>query len=86
MADGFPRACSPVSPCPTRDHTLQLLCYWLMGTHSVHPEYRRVRRLGLYNPRLDVVYLCSVASLPWPLLRKVCVGVIGYEDRWRFMD
>ena len=71
---------------PTRDHTLQLLCYWLMGTHSVHPEYRRVRRLGLYNPRLDVVYLCSVASLPWPLLRKVCVGVIGYEDRWRFMD
>lgn len=70
---------------PTKDCTLQLLCYWLMGLHSVHPEYRRIRWLGFYNPRLDVVYRCPVASLPWPVLRSVCVDVIGYEDRWRFM-
>lgn len=71
---------------PTSDHTLQLLCYWLMGLHSIHPEYRRIRWIGFYNPRLDVVYRCSVASLPWPVLRRVCVHVIGYDDRWMFLE
>lgn len=71
---------------PTRDNTLQLLCYWLLGLHSTHAVYRRVRRLGFYNPRLDVVWLLPVSDIPEDVVREVCVRVLGYEDRWRFLD
>ena len=62
------------------------MCYWLLGLHSTHAVYRRVRRLGFYNPRLDVVWLLPVSDIPEDVVRKVCVQVLGYEDRWRFLD
>lgn len=40
---------------PNPMYTLQLLVYWRMGLHSVHDEYRMVRRLGFFNPRRDEV-------------------------------
>ena len=40
---------------PTKDHTLQLIMYWRMGLHSIHPEYKNVRYLGIVNlPDLTV--------------------------------
>ena len=42
---------------PTNVHTLQLLMYYIMGVHSVHKEFQTVNRLGIFNPRLNNVYL-----------------------------
>lgn len=65
---------------PTKQHTLQLLMYWRMGLHSIHPEYERVRYLGIYNPRMNCAYRKAVESIPRDVIEEVEREVIGYSD------
>lgn len=64
---------------PTKDHTLQVLMYWRMGLHSIHPEFQNVRYLGVYNPRLNVVYRMPVSDIPASVVDVVESEVIGYK-------
>lgn len=64
---------------PTNKHTLQVLMYYLMGKRSVHPEFARVTRFGIYNPRLDTAWSIAVASLPPDTIKAVERDVIGYD-------
>ena len=64
---------------PTKDHTLQLLMYWQMGLRSVHPEFQSIRRLGIFNPRLNAMFTCDVASISSDVVREVADTVIGYN-------
>ncbi len=60
-------------------HTLQLLMYWRMGLHSNHSEYyKTVKYLGVYNPRMNVVYRLNVEKIPEDTISKVEREVIGY--------
>lgn len=59
-------------------HTLQLLMYWRMGLHSIHPEYQQVKYLGIYNPRQNVVYRLAVDKIPPYVSEVVEKFVIGY--------
>ena len=59
-------------------YTLQLLMYWRMGLHSIHPEYKNVKYLGVYNPRMNVVYLLDVSKIPEDVISTVETEVIGY--------
>lgn len=59
-------------------YTLQLLMYWRMGLHSVHPEYRNVKYLGVYNPRMNVVYRLDTSNIPADVISAVETEVIGY--------
>ena len=59
-------------------HTLQLLMYWRMGLHSIHQEYQSVRYLGVYNPRMNVVYRLSIDKIPHDVIDVVERDVIGY--------
>lgn len=63
---------------PKTAHTLQLLMYWRMGLHSTHPEYSSVKYLGLYNPRMNIVYRYDVANLSQDVIDAVEKEVIGY--------
>ncbi len=63
---------------PTTKNTLQILIYWRMGMHSVHPEYKKVKFLGIYNPRLNVVYRHPIGTIPKEIIREVDREVIGY--------
>ncbi|WP_270295108.1 hypothetical protein [Eggerthella sinensis] len=63
---------------PTKEHTLQILMYWRMGLHSVHPEYEAVRKLGFFNPRLGAIYTLPVDSIPTDVIEAVETEVIGY--------
>lgn len=68
-----------VSKLPLKPkYTLQLLMYWRMGLHSIHPEYRAVRYLGVYNPRMNTVYRLSVDKIPRDVIETVERDVIGY--------
>lgn len=68
-----------VSKLPLKPkYTLQLLMYWRMGLHSVHPEYQAVRYLGVYNPRMNVVYRLPVDKIPRDVIETVERDVIGY--------
>lgn len=63
---------------PTKDHTLQLIMYWRMGLHSIHPEYKNVRYLGIFNPRLNTVYRYEVNRLPEETIEFVDYDIIVY--------
>lgn len=58
--------------------TLQLLMYWRMGLHSIHPEYSDIRFLGIYNPRMNVVYRLDTSKIPSTTISEVETHVIGY--------
>ena len=67
-----------LSSSPKSIHTLQLLVYYLMGMHSVHPEFKRIKRLGIFNPRLNNVYLLDIDAIPASVIETVSSEVIGY--------
>ena len=60
------------------EQTLQLLMYWIMGQHSQQPIYQSITKLGIYNPRLNVVYLLDVNKIPQSIIKAVEDEVICY--------
>jgi len=52
--------------------------YYIMGVHSVHKEFQTVNRLGIFNPRLNNVYLLDIEQIPLDTIQKVSKDVIGY--------
>ena len=64
---------------PTNKHTLQLLMYYLMGTHSIHEEdFLDIKNIGVFNPRLNTVYLLKISDIPKETIKAVSEQVIGY--------
>lgn len=63
---------------PTKDHTLQLLMYYILGCHSTHPEFSSIETLGIFNPRKNKIYLMDVDAIPPSVIDEVSEKVIGY--------
>lgn len=67
---------------PTSKHTLQLLMYWRMGLQAVdsmyYKNYRTVRYLGIYNPRLNLVYRLGVDKISVDVINIIDHDIIGY--------
>lgn len=63
---------------PTNKHTLQLLMYWIMGQHSGKAEYKSITKLGIFNPRLNTVYVLEIAKVPKTVIEEVERDVICY--------
>lgn len=61
---------------PTNKNTLQLLLYYLLGLRSIHKELQKVRRLGIYNPRLNIVYLLDVEKIAPEVVEAVTNNVL----------
>lgn len=59
-------------------HTLQLLMYWRMGLHSIHPEFQNIEYLGIYNPRMNEVHRIAVEDISEDVIVKVEREIIGY--------
>ncbi|MGO4453311.1 hypothetical protein [Arthrobacter sp. RAF14] len=64
---------------PTKDHTRQVLMYYLMGMKSGQAEFQSITHLGVFNPRLNTVYRISVADIPVEVVTEVSRDVIGYN-------
>lgn len=64
---------------PKKEHTLQLLMYWRMGLHSVHSEFKKIKYLGIYNPRTNMVYRIAVDRISPNVIYEVEKEVIGYR-------
>lgn len=65
---------------PTKIHTLQILVYYLMGLRSEKSTYfESIQNLGIYNPRLQKVYLINIDEIPQSIIEDVCENVIGYD-------
>ncbi len=64
---------------PTKDQTLQLLMYFLMGKESGLPEFAGLTHVGLFNPRLAAVHRLAVADVPAETIQTIRRDVIGYS-------
>jgi hypothetical protein len=64
---------------PTKNHTLQLLMYYLMGRRSGQPQFDEITHLGVFNPRLNIVYRVALADVPAGVITEVSRDVIGYQ-------
>lgn len=63
---------------PKPKYTLQLLVYYIMGIHSVHKEFKSIKKLGIYNPRMNKVYTIDIDSISTDVIEEVSTEVIGY--------
>lgn len=63
---------------PKPKYTLQLLVYYIMGMHSVHSEFKDIKKLGIYNPRMNKVYTVAIDSISTEVIEVVSKDVIGY--------
>ena len=65
---------------PTTAHTLQLLMYYLMGKRSVYREFDNITKIGIFNPRLNAVYIMDTDKIPDNVIGTVEKDIIGYSD------
>lgn len=64
---------------PSKDHLLKLLVHCLMGKDSGLPQFRTQTYLGIFNPRMNMVYQLAIGDIPAEVLEIVRRDVIGYE-------
>ena len=64
---------------PTKDNTLQLLMYYIMGKHSGNHIFDGIRKIGIYNPRLNKVYLYEMDKYPEKLYKEIEEDIICYK-------
>ena len=64
---------------PNSRYTLQLLMYYIMGQHSVHKEFETIKRIGIFNPRLNTVYLLDISDIKEEIINEVSTEIIGYN-------
>lgn len=64
---------------PQKTHTLQLLMYWIMGCHSIHNEFDTIKKLGIFNPRKNKIYLLKISDIKKEIIQEVEKEVIGYD-------
>ena len=65
---------------PKSDHTLQLLVYWRMGLRSEYQELKKIKYLGIYNPRTNTVYRIDVSNINGGVISEVESRIIGYRN------
>ncbi|MEV5024798.1 hypothetical protein MRBLPE1_000280 [Paenibacillus sp. LPE1-1-1.1] len=62
---------------PTNKQTLQLLMYYILGHRSIHKEFQEIKKLGIYNPRLNIVYLLEISKIDLMVRLEVAASVLG---------
>ena len=59
--------------------SLQLLMYYLLGIHSVHPEYQSISQLCVFNPYENKSYIIQLTAVSDETKYKVSHDVLGYR-------
>lgn len=64
---------------PRSAQTLQLLVYYLMGMHSDKGKYSKIKKLAIYNPRLNKIFIIPINKISSETIKEVEEKVIGYR-------
>lgn len=67
---------------PTSANTLQLLIYYIMGTHSIYTEFMQIKKIGIFNPRVNHIYLKDISTIPRDIIYEVSIKIIGYDESY----
>ena len=59
--------------------TLKLVMYWIMGQHCGQDIFKNIKTIGVFNAKLNVVYLLDVKQIPLDVFNEVSTQVIGYK-------
>lgn len=59
--------------------SLQLLMYYILGIHSVHNEFKSIKKLGIFNPFQNKSYVVNISDISNETLYKVSKEVLGYK-------
>lgn len=75
----------------TTAETLQILMYYIMGIHSVHPEFKTIKMLGLFNPLKNESYEIALQDIPDTVFRTVSHDFLGFRvpddpGQWKNTD
>lgn len=62
-----------------KNHSLQILMYWRMGLRSNYKIFKKIKYLGIYNPRKNLVYRYNLKNLSDEIITIVDKEVIGYD-------
>lgn len=66
---------------PNKNHTLQLLLYYLMGLRSIHKiKFERLESIGFFNPRFNQTHILEIENISKDLMDTISSKVIGYSD------
>lgn len=65
---------------PTKENTLQLAMYFIMGHHSVWPNLQKLTKIGIFNPRLNAAFILDMDSLDPEIIKNIERDVICYTD------
>ena len=60
---------------PSSKHTLQIMMYWIMGQHSGKDIFKGISRVGIFNPRWNVIYTIDVADIEDDVIKQIVYAV-----------
>ena len=66
---------------PKPDNTLQIVMYYIMGKHSEKKEFNSIEKVGIFNPRLNIVYVKKVSEISDEIINEISKDIIGYKDK-----
>lgn len=61
-----------------KNHIMQLLIYWRMGLRSDYEKFKKIKYIGIYNPRKNKVFIYDLCKLPYETIQIIDEVVIGY--------
>lgn len=64
----------------TKNHTLQLMIYYLLGLHSYECDFSNIKKIGIFNPRKNVIYQYEIQNISNEIIEKIESEVIGYNS------
>lgn len=65
---------------PTKEQTLQLLIYYILGTNSNQSKFQSVNGIGIFNPLMDRAYSIRINSINTDVIDRVKDEVVGIES------
>ncbi|MBQ6354848.1 hypothetical protein IJJ18_00250 [Candidatus Saccharibacteria bacterium] len=71
---------------PTSDHTLQLLIYYIAGLHKDFEKFKNVKKLIIFNPRLNISYTYNLHNLEDWIFNEVEKNIIGISPHKSFKE
>lgn len=63
----------------SRADKLRVLTHWRMGLRSIHPEFKEIKKLGVYNVRRHLIYVMDIDKVSDEVVTWIDNVVIGYE-------
>ncbi|MGL5383111.1 MAG: hypothetical protein ACRDD4_02080 [Culicoidibacterales bacterium] len=61
-------------------YTLQILMYYIMGKHSIHHELHNIKKIGFFNPRLNIVSILPIEEIDPAIITSIEKEIFQYRQ------